>query len=53
VPNVFVDWLQDYDLCVNCYEKDGHDHKMERLGFDLDDGSSPGDPKQANPQVYY
>ncbi|KAK3749980.1 hypothetical protein QZH41_007300 [Actinostola sp. cb2023] len=27
---------EDYDLCVPCYEEKGHDHKMERLGFDLD-----------------
>lgn len=40
----------DFDLCVPCYEKDGHHHKMEKLGFDLDDGSSPSDSKQANPQ---
>lgn len=24
---------------------------MEKLGLDLDDGSSPADAKQANPQV--
>lgn len=43
--------FQDFDLCVQCYEKDGHPHKMEKLGLDLDDGSSPSDQKQANPQV--
>jgi len=26
---------------------------MEKLGFDLDDGSSPADAKQTNPQVTY
>lgn len=40
----------DFDLCIQCYEKDGHPHKMEKLGLDLDDGSSPADQKQANPQ---
>ncbi|XP_068086024.1 LOW QUALITY PROTEIN: histone acetyltransferase p300-like [Anabrus simplex] len=30
----------DFDLCVQCREKDGHPHKMEKLGLDLDDGSS-------------
>ena len=41
----------DFDLCCPCYEKDGHPHKMEKLGFDLDpDGSSPGGQKQTNPQ---
>lgn len=40
----------DFDLCLVCYGKEGHPHKMEKLGFDLDDGSSPGDSKQANPQ---
>lgn len=40
----------DFDLCIVCYDKEGHPHKMEKLGLDLDDGSSPGDTKQANPQ---
>ena len=35
--SVFV--FQDYDLCVSCYEKDQHPHRMEKLGFDLDGGS--------------
>lgn len=26
---------------------------MEKLGFDLDDGSSPADAKQTNPQVTF
>nr|CAD7606217.1 unnamed protein product [Timema genevievae] len=40
----------DFDLCVQCYEKGPHPHTMEKLGLDLDDGSSPSDQKQANPQ---
>lgn len=40
----------DFDLCVPCHEKEGHPHKMEKLGLDIDVGSSPGDMKQANPQ---
>uniref|UniRef100_A0A1Y1MJM8 histone acetyltransferase n=1 Tax=Photinus pyralis TaxID=7054 RepID=A0A1Y1MJM8_PHOPY len=40
----------DFDLCIQCYEKDGHPHKMEKLGLDIDDGSSPSDHKKANPQ---
>ncbi|XP_030564506.1 CREB-binding protein isoform X1 [Drosophila novamexicana] len=40
----------DFDLCTVCKEKVGHPHKMEKLGFDLDDGSAPADLKQANPQ---
>jgi E1A/CREB-binding protein len=40
----------DFDLCIQCYDKEGHPHKMVKLGFDLDDGSSPSDQKQANPQ---
>lgn len=39
---------EDFDLCIQCYEKDGHPHKMEKLGLDLDDGSSPSESK-ANP----
>jgi len=38
---------------VSCKDKDGHPHPMEKLGFDLDDGSSPADAKQTNPQVTY
>lgn len=45
--------LQDFDLCVSCKDKDGHPHPMEKLGFDLDDGSSPADAKQTNLQVIY
>lgn len=41
---------QDFDLCTNCKDKVGHPHKMEKLGFDLDDGSSPSDLQQSNPQ---
>jgi E1A/CREB-binding protein len=26
----------DFDLCIQCFTKDGHPHKMEKLGFDLD-----------------
>lgn len=26
----------DFDLCVHCFSKDGHPHRMEKLGFDLD-----------------
>ncbi|KAM0736679.1 CREB-binding protein [Formica fusca] len=43
----------NFDLCVSCKDKDGHPHPMEKLGFDLDDGSSPADAKQRNPQVCY
>ncbi|KAL0268194.1 UNVERIFIED_CONTAM: hypothetical protein PYX00_010225 [Menopon gallinae] len=40
---------EDFDLCVQCYDKEGHPHKMEKLGFDLDDGS-PVEGQKANPQ---
>lgn len=43
-------YFQDFDLCVNCFEKDGHNHKMEKLGFGLDDDSGTCDQKQTNPQ---
>lgn len=36
-------------MCTGCKDKVGHEHRMEKLGFDLDDGS-PTDMKQANPQ---
>uniref|UniRef100_A0A8D8R2Z9 histone acetyltransferase n=1 Tax=Cacopsylla melanoneura TaxID=428564 RepID=A0A8D8R2Z9_9HEMI len=26
----------DFDLCVPCYKKDGHEHKMDKLGLDSD-----------------
>ncbi|KAI8486761.1 hypothetical protein Bbelb_355090 [Branchiostoma belcheri] len=31
---------EDYDLCIACYEKQGHQHKMEKWGLGLDDGDS-------------
>ncbi len=37
-------------MCVSCYNKDGHPHKMDKLGFDLDDGTLQPTEK-ANPQV--
>ena len=42
--------VQDFDLCVCCYEKNGHEHMMTRLGMDLDisDGETGSkDPKEA------
>jgi E1A/CREB-binding protein len=27
---------EDFDLCVECYQKEGHPHKMEKLGLGLD-----------------
>ncbi|PRD32854.1 UNVERIFIED_CONTAM: CREB-binding protein [Trichonephila clavipes] len=42
--------INDFDLCVNCFDKDGHNHKMEKLGFGLDDDSATCDQKQTNPQ---
>lgn len=44
-----MSFIQDFDLCAICHDKVGHPHKMEKLGFDLDDGS-PSDLQQANPQ---
>ena len=38
----------DFDLCIPCKEKQGHPHPMEKLGFDLDDGSGTG--ASQNPQ---
>ena len=32
-----------------CYQKDGHQHNMEKLGLDLDEGSM-GEDRQQNPQ---
>ncbi|GFS77673.1 CREB-binding protein [Nephila pilipes] len=40
----------DFDLCVKCFTKDGHHHKMQKLGFELGDDSSGSDQKQVNPQ---
>ena len=41
---------EDFDLCIQCYEKEGHPHRMEKLGFDLDGGgdgsSNPQDNKR-------
>ena len=40
---------EDFDLCVACYQNDGHPHKMEKLGFDLDGGGGDVTPTN-NPQ---
>jgi len=40
---------EDFDLCIQCYDKDGHPHKMEKLGFDLDDGSPIEGGQRTNP----
>lgn len=34
----------DYDLCIPCYNATGHEHKMDKVGFGIDDGTlgSPG-----------
>ncbi|XP_025086148.1 CREB-binding protein-like isoform X2 [Pomacea canaliculata] len=37
----------DFDLCVPCYKKENHQHKMEKLGLGIDDYS--GADKQENP----
>ncbi|EDV20569.1 uncharacterized protein TRIADDRAFT_60973 [Trichoplax adhaerens] len=39
----------DFDLCLSCYDKFGHEHKMEKLGLDLGNECN-GDDKSRNPQ---
>ncbi|XP_068192711.1 histone acetyltransferase p300 isoform X2 [Antennarius striatus] len=50
---------EDYDLCINCYNIKGHEHKMDKLGLGLDDDSnnqaaaatqSPGDSRRLSIQ---
>ena len=41
--------MQDFDLCVTCYEKEQHMHKLEKIGFDMDSEVSEAQ-KQQNPQ---
>ena len=36
--------IQDYDLCSSCYQKIGHEHPMEKLGFNMGDE----DPKSSS-----
>ncbi len=26
---------EDFDLCTTCYQREGHEHPMEKLGFDM------------------
>lgn len=40
--------FQDYDLCLACYEKVKHEHKMEKWGLELDVGNNSSQSK--NPQ---
>lgn len=44
-------YLQDFDLCVPCFNREKHPHKMDKLGLDIDDGTVTTTEKQANPQV--
>ncbi|KAK7096829.1 CREB-binding protein-like isoform X2 [Littorina saxatilis] len=37
----------DFDLCVNCYKRESHPHRMDKLGLGLDDNYSS--EKQENP----
>ncbi len=46
---VYLFSCQDFDLCVPCYQKEGHHHRMDKLGFDLDDPSQESEKPQ-NPQ---
>ncbi|KAG8189092.1 hypothetical protein JTE90_028636 [Oedothorax gibbosus] len=52
--NVETRWhctvCDDFDLCVKCYTKDGHVHKMQKLGFELGNDSTVGEKKQINPK---
>ena len=45
-----VSFMQDYDLCVSCYQSVGHEHPMDKLGLGLDDEASfqegPKDPRE-------
>ena len=34
--------FQDFDLCVSCHQKSGHEHPMEKLGLDIDEGVGVG-----------
>ncbi|GFT32224.1 CREB-binding protein [Nephila pilipes] len=40
----------DFDLCVKCFNKEGHHHKMQKLGFELIDESSTIRLKPVNSQ---
>ncbi|MCL4122459.1 UNVERIFIED_CONTAM: hypothetical protein GTU68_034122, partial [Idotea baltica] len=40
----------DFDLCITCYNRDGHPHKMIRLGLGLEDGSASTENKNMNLQ---
>ncbi|XP_051573028.1 CREB-binding protein-like isoform X2 [Myxocyprinus asiaticus] len=42
---------EDYDLCNNCYNSKGHEHKMVKWGLGLDDDSNnPGGEANKSPQ---
>ncbi|TRY77535.1 hypothetical protein DNTS_028247 [Danionella cerebrum] len=50
---------EDFDLCITCYNIKGHEHKMDKLGFGLDDESNgqaastmqnPGDSRRLSIQ---
>ena len=39
----------DFDLCIKCYSREGHPHKMEKLGFDLGGAAEGEGSKNGNP----
>ena len=43
--------MQDFDLCVSCYETTKHEHPMERLGLGVMDPEDQESASEQNPQV--
>ena len=43
--------LQDYDLCLTCYDKTKHEHPMERLGLGMIDPEDQEATAEKDPQV--
>ena len=42
--------FQDLDLCVPCYQKEGHEHKMEELGSGIDLEAQAGNKQTVTAQ---
>lgn len=38
----------DFDLCIPCYKTTGHEHKMDKVGFGIDDGTLVGSGSSTN-----
>ena len=45
--------VQDFDLCLACYDTTKHEHPMERLGLGMIDPEDQDPAAEQDPQVHH